>query len=683
MSRRQIQQWWARERPRHFLALAVLFPIGIALYFMLDAEPDWRLMLALPLGVAVACRLLWRRARWRLPLMALLLVAIGAAWASAYSSIQHITVLERALTPRPVTGLVRDVERTEKGLRITLDDVEIRGLEPQKTPERVRLSLRLKQGVALQFPPVGSRITLLAGLLPPMGPAMPHGFDFARYFFFRGIGAVGYGLPPWTVLLEPPADGIAERFANWRIGLTENIIAHLGERHGPIAAGLITGADKAIPESDFDALKAANLYHIIAISGGHMVVISGVLFLLMRWLTLCLPGRLRYRPEMKSLAALATLVLTTLYLFVTGMPTSAVRAYVMIALVLVAVILRRQVDPMRSLMLAALIMLVFDPSDLFEPGFQLSFVATLAIIALVERMFFRPHPNHTPGQRIARVLAASFLVSLVAEAATAPLVVAQFNQFAAYGVLANVMATPLVSLFMMPVVALYFLLLPLGLEHAALWALDYGIAVMLWIAHTIAALPNAQSFVPSLPGWGVTLFVLGLLWFCIWEERPRWLGVPVMLFGILSPTMVALPQLLVGQEVKQIVLQTPEGYRRARGKAESMIPQIWSNAVGAKELPAVEKNSEAWRCDKLGCVASIAGKRIAFPDSAMALREDCLLADTVVTQLRSIRCDRAWVIDGWDLWRGGVQAMWIKDGRIRTETSADWQGQRPWSARSQ
>ena len=681
MSRGQIQQWWAHERPRHFLALATLFPSGIALYFALRFEPRWEWMLAMFACLVAAAVNRWRRPAWRLPITAMLLVAMGVTWACLYTAIQQNTVLDRAMSPRWMSGVVQDVERTENGLRITLGDVAIKNMESKKTPERVRLSMRLKQGAVVAFPPVGSRIELLAGLLPPMGPAMPHWFDFARYFFFRGIGAVGYGLPPWSVQLKPAEQGAAERFANWRIGLTERIITTLGPRNGPIAAGLITGEDKAIAEADFEALKAANLYHIIAISGGHMVVIGGMIFMLTRWLTLCLPGRWRYRPEMKSLAAAATLGLVTLYLFVTGMPPSAVRAYVMIALVLLAVMLRRQVNPMRSLMLAALIMLVFDPSDLFEPGFQLSFVATLAIIALVERMFLRAHSNEQLAARIGRIVLASFLVSLVAEAATAPLVIAQFNQFSAYGVLANVVATPLVSLFMMPMVALYFLLLPFGGGTLALGLLDYGIDAMLWIAHTVASLPQAQRFLPSLPGWGVVLFVVGLLWFCIWQRRPRWLAVPVMLAGILSPLVVAPPVLLVGSEVKQIALRTPEGYALARGRADSMVPEIWSHALGHKALPAMPKGSEAWRCDKRGCVATVEGARIAFPESGMALREDCAMADLLVTPLRRVRCDHAQVVDGWNLWRGGTHAFWITNGRIRMQTSADWQGQRPWSGR--
>lgn len=681
MSRKQIAQWWESERPRRFLALALLFPVGIALYFSLPAEPHWEWMLAMLLCFAAISAGLWRRHRLRLPITALFIVGLGMCWATMHTAWQDHTMLGRALTPRMVEGTVQDVERTERGLRLTLDAPTIRGLAPEQTPARIRLGLRLKQDAVPEFPAIGSRVALMAGLLPPMGPAMPHGFDFARYFYFRGIGAVGYGLPPWNVVQPAQEQGIAQGFANWRMRLTENIITQLGPRKGPIAAGLITGEDKAIQEADFEVLKVANLYHIIAISGGHMVVITGVVFLLLRWLTLCLPSGLRYRPEMKSAAAAATLVLVTGYLFVTGMPPSAVRAYVMIALVLLAVLLRRQVNPMRSLVLAALLMLAYDPSDLFEPGFQLSFVATLAIIALVERVVLQGQHGTPWRARIWRVVLASFLIAVVAEAATAPLVLAQFNQFASYGILANVVATPLVSLLMMPLVALYFLLLPLGLEGAALWALGYTITAMLWIAHTVASWPGAVHYLPLLPGWGVVAFVLGLVWFCIWQQRPRWLGVPLMLAGVGSLWLVQLPDLLVGPELKQIALRTPTGYALARGRADALVPELWAHALGEKQLPPMPKHDPLWRCDALGCVARIEGVSVAFPVQGMAVAEDCRMAGLLVTTLRSVRCGRqAMVVDGWQLRRTGTQAFWIDGKTIRREHSAMWQGQRPWSA---
>ena len=677
MSRiKQMAEWWEAERHRHFLFLASFFPIGVAAYFSLRFEPN--LIVLIGAAAFLLLILVTGYARGHSLATAACLFAIGAAWAAFLTHQQHLVVLGHALDPRPVSGVVQQVERTDHGVRVTLEKVTISDLPADKTPGRVRLTLRLKDGIAAAPPQIGQRISMLAGLLPPMGPAMPHGFDFARYFYFHGIGAVGYGLPPWQVESERD-DSFPARFANWRIRLTDDIIAQLGPRHGPIAAGLITGEARAISEADYDALKAANLYHIIAISGGHMVVIAGMLFLIARWFTLLLPARWRYRPAMKSWAAAVALILTTVYLYVTGLPPSAVRAYVMIALVLLAVIFQRQVDPMRSLIITALLMIAWNPANLFDPGFQLSFAATLAIVALVERMFLRSDSNDSWPRLVWKIFLASFLTSAVAEAATAPLVIAQFNMFGMYGIPSNLLATPLVDFFMMPVVAVYFLLLPFGLDHYALLALDYGITGLLWISTHVAAMPRALRYVPAPPDWGTACFVLGLLWFCFWLKRPRWLGVPLMLLGVASIFTVTLPDILVGPELKQVAVHSSHGYVLARGKPDSLIPQLWANGLGLPELGDPIDDSDDWRCDRLGCIAKVKGHLVAFPENAVALGEDCERSALLVTELWHIHCSRAVVIDGEELWHGGATSVWLDP--LHIEHSADWQGTRPWSIR--
>jgi competence protein ComEC len=460
---------------------------------------------------------------------------------------------------------------------------------------------------------------------------------------------------------------------DWRFRLTDRIIETVGPRNGPIAAGLITGEARAISEEDFDALKASNLYHIIAISGGHMVVIAGVIYLGLRLLFLLLPGGLANKPAGKSAAAAITLLLTTLYLAVTGAPISAVRAYAMIVFLLLAVILMRRVHPMRSLSLAFWLMLLIDPSDLLEPGFQLSFAATLAIVALVEETWFKHHgpPREEIGFRIKRALLFALLISVVAELATMPLSIAMFNNFSLYGILANVTATPLVSLFLMPVVALFFLLLPFGLESVALSLLDQGISALLWIADTVAALPKAQMFLPSLPGWGVGLFVLGLCWFCLFERRPRYLGLPMMLIGFLSLFTVTLPDILISPNATQIAVRTEEGYMQAKGRKGTMIAELWANGLGQKEL--LRKDKQRVECGDFGCITPVEGKKLAFPTRKFSAAEMCARADIIITK-EVMECADKHVI----LASGPLRALWLPE---RIETSSDWQGRRPWVAR--
>ena len=300
----------------------------------------------------------------------------------------------------------------------------------------------------------------------------------------------------------------------------------------------------------------------------------------------------------------------------------------------------------------------------------------MAIVALAEALWFRsPVGREGVGGLLLRVFWFSLLITLVAEAATMPLVIALFNNFSTYGVLANLLATPLVTFFLMPTVALFFLLLPLGLEHWALHLLDYGITGLLAIAHWIAQLPHAQLFLPSLPGWGVILFALGLAWLCLWRRPARYLGLPLILLGIASMLTVRLPDVMIGPEAKQVALRTEEETLLARGRSTAMLASLWANGTGSKELSPVKKDSSVWRCDALGCLANLKGKRIAFPADAMALIEDCAMADVIVS-LRPAHCKDKPVIDA----RGRVHAIWLKPFKV--EDSAQWQSERPWSGRA-
>ncbi len=667
----RIMQFTAAQTGRGFLWLVALFALGVAIYYALPVEPIWWQLLIL--SVFLGMLTFWPGGRHRLRWSLILLPVLGATWACAYTALHQPTMLRSELTPRPVTGIVRDIERVEKGLRFTLDEVTIRGVE--HPPERVRLSVRLKPDSTLPLPKIGDRIDLLAGLLPPMGSALPGGFDFARYFYFRDIGAVGYGLPPWKVIEPAKQSG----FAQWRLNLTERIITTLGPERGPIAAGLITGEDRAIQDDDFQALRASNLYHIIAISGGHMVVIAGVIFVGLRLLFLPLP--FGQRPQAKSIAAAITLAMVTIYLFVTGLPISAVRAYVMIALVLIAVILRRDANAMRSLFLAALIMLLFDPSDLLEPGFQLSFMATLGIVAFVEVFWFSGH-EISRVRRGFQLLLGMVLISLVAETAVSLLVARSFNNFALYGVLANAVATPLVSFLLMPAVALFFLLLPFGLEGAALWILDHGIMALMAIAREVSSWPKAQMFVASPPDWGLALGILGLMFLCLVRGRIRWVGLAGLAVGWLSVFSVTTPDLLVGTNIQQIAVRTDNGYALLRGRPDSLVPELWANGLGYKTLPVLKPNAtDQWRCDRLGCLARVNGQYVSFPHSADAAVQDCGHVKVMLTTLHGVECD-GWILGPRTLARSGVQAFWWeKDGYVRHENSAQWQGKRPWSTR--
>jgi competence protein ComEC len=328
--------------------------------------------------------------------------------------------------------------------------------------------------------------------------------------------------------------------------------------------------------------------------------------------------------------------------------------------------------------------LLVDPPSLLDPGFQLSFAATLALVALVEKRFMAALPMLERGRFRSGVhhLVTLLLASVVAEAATTPLVISMFNNLSLYGVFANAVATPLVSLFLMPTVALFFILLPLGLHGFALGLLNYGIKALLALAHWVAGLPYAQWFVPSLPSYGVALFVLGLLWLCLWQTRARRYGLVAMVLGVASVFTVTLPDVLVSGSLKQVAFKTADGYVLARGRPSALLPELWANGLGYKELPPAE--APQWRCDALGCVALVKGLKIAFPNDTTALLEDCGQANVIVSTAKHQGCaGNVRLLNPAESAQGNVMALWLSTGGItRVETSEDWQGKRPWSVSS-
>src|SRR5512145_475038 len=193
------------QRGRWALWLAPLLLSGTLLYFALPEEPPIWLGAAGLIAVLVSSWML--RASW--PLAPALIGA--AALAAGFSAAQLRTesagtpILERPLGPVPVEGRVVEIAPLpEAGGRVLLEDLSIARLAPEETPVRVRLRI----AADLDGIRPGDRITVLAELLAPPGPAAPGAFDYQRQAWFEGIGAVGFAYGAVREHVPgPPASG--------------------------------------------------------------------------------------------------------------------------------------------------------------------------------------------------------------------------------------------------------------------------------------------------------------------------------------------------------------------------------------------------------------------------------------------------------------------------------------------
>ncbi|HZD88565.1 MAG TPA: ComEC/Rec2 family competence protein, partial [Pseudolabrys sp.] len=469
--------------------LPVAFGFGIVLYFTADREPAW--WAALALGVTgIALALGARRSVVGLPL-ALGFAAIACGFAVATLQTARIAhpVLVYPTWRAQVTGFVEIREERARSDRITVRVHSITAPRMHVKPERVRVAVR--KGTA---PAVGSFVAFKAHLAPPLQPLRPGGYDFARGMYFQKIGAAGFVLGAIHTMPLPHVLGWRLCYAAFLDTLREAINHRIhvvlpGDR-GSIASALITGKRNAISEPVQQAFYVSSLAHVLAISGFHMAVVAGIVFFVIRAL-LALSPTLASRRPIKKWAAAGSLAAGVFYLLLSGTGVSTQRAFIMVAIVLIGVMLDRPVMTFRTLAVAAFGVLLFAPQAVVHPSFQMSFAATLALIAAYQYGWpWRPDADTSAAARAAlwgwQEIGGVVLASFVAGLATTPYAAYHFHRLAPYGVLANLLAMPVVSAWVMPMGILGVVMLPFGFD-APFWRLmGHGIDWMVFVAQWVA-----------------------------------------------------------------------------------------------------------------------------------------------------------------------------------------------------
>ena len=677
----------AAERESWPLWLPVCLGAGIALYFdWPDEPPIWAGWGALLLSMVLAWGARRRPAALALTL-GLALAALGFAAASTRTAWVAAPVLERISGSVPVTGTVAAVEpMPDDGWRITLDRVEAAVDGPAPT----RIRLRFKPGL----PPlaVGQRVKVRAVLIPPPQAVIPGGFDFARAFWFRGLGATGKALEAAESLEDrPPPDGTETarlELNRLRQGVGERIRAVLPGFEGGIATAIMTGETTGIPEDVLADFRNSGLAHILVIAGLHMGMVAGLVFFVVRGGLALIPA-VALRWPIKKWAAAAALAITGAYMLLAGLPVPATRAFLMAAIVLVAVLLDRGALTLRLWAFAATLILLAEPEQLPGPSFQMSFAAVAALIAtyraLGPRLALLRRRHRGRLAAIGHHLLRLAITSAAAGTATSVYGLYHFNRIALFQVVANLLAVPLTGAMVMPFALASLALMPLGLEKLALVPLGWGIDAIAAIAAMVSGWPHALLILPPLPEWGLVLFSLGGLWLCLWRGTWRLWGLVPMALGLASLALDHPPDLLVDGGGRAMAVRLADGSLLV-SRGGRVLKDGWNRRAGplAREWWPKHGHSGDGRlsCDEHRCLYRRSGHRIALVRDDDGIEESCSGPDLVISAvpIRDTCPGAATVIDRFDLWRRGTHAVWLKaDGGVRIETVAGNQGDRPWS----
>ena len=679
------------QSDRLILWLPVAFGLGAGVYLALRFEPPiWPI--AFGFGLVAGLILWWQRRGGSVGgLMALVLV--GGLLAGGLVAKLRTDRFSPSSLPRTasqsvwVAGYVVDVlSPGNSGGRILVAPVQIGDMAIKDLPRRVRITI---DDIDEAVP--GSAIGVSAILNAPPPPASPGAYDFARDAYFRGIGGSGFALGPLLgVRMDPPPWQLAVilKVNAMRWSLSKRLLTIMGPQTGAIAAAMVTGQEAWLEPDQVNAMRSAGLAHILSISGLHMAIVGGFSFFGLRLLIAAVPW-LALRVPGKKLAAVGGLIAVGLYLVLSGAPAPAIRSAITAALAFGAILVDRRAVTLHGLAIAALIVLILQPEAVMEPGFQMSFAATAALIALSEAWPRPAREINTPWplrlvQGAWSWLVISSTASLTAGLATGPFAIQHFNRVATYGLAANLLSEPLTGFVIMPFLTLGAILTPFGLGDVFLIVAHWGLKALGALAGWFAVQPFAMVTIASAPSIALPIAFVGLLFICLWRGPWRWLGLPAALAVSLWPRAPA-PDVWIAADGANAAVRQADQALLAQLDAKRFAADLWARRRG---LTVEEDAAKGFVCEKAICQSpatspvrlSVWEKRtVPTGDQWQALCHDAQIVVVRAQAEAPDLCQEALVLTGNDLkitgsveiWRHGDGWRWVQAQALR--------GDRPWS----
>lgn len=668
------------NKSRWFLWWPVGMGMGISFYFSLSHEPT--LILALILFFISFLGTIVTFFFWRshvipfLLTLALLSPAIGFLSAKIRTGMLATQFLLTKIENAKVTGRIVDIEEQPNRHRLTLDGL----IFPEETPtlHKIRLSLPIARSLNAT---IGDRISCLASLLPLSDPVSLDGYNFRRQAYFQGISAIGR-IKGSVQVIEKQDTRLW--LATARYHLTQIIRHHLPGQTGEIAAALITGDRSGIDPEIRQAFTDAGLAHILAISGLHLTLVAGLVFLVFRRTLALIPYFAENYP-IKKWAATLVVIATFAYLAISGFGIPGQRAFVMITIVMMGILLDRNPLSMRLVAIAASLILLIRPESLISASFQLSFAAVVGLIAAYEGGWSPLRQWSLEGGYHRRFIAYGtglIATTLIATLATTPYTIAIFNRFTLQTIIGNFLAIPLTSILIMPTATLSVLSLSFGGCDLFFRILSFGLGYLIHIAKTVSSWPGAAIVVSTPPAAFLGFITLGGLWICFWKGPWRWGGLIFCGLGCLSLFLQSPATIYAAGDGSVLAYQKDDILYVSNLKRGRFFTDQWMKELGLQHI-------KEWREPqvKIGS-ALLVHHPYSKPYTPLYVTKEMCCAKTLITTGYAWRECQQWrhvppiLIDQYTLKRDGTYQAWITKSGIEVISVRKSLGQRPWSGNS-
>ena len=661
------------EQSRWILWWPVGMGLGIAAYFYCKFEPTFTQTL-IPLiltALAVVATIFKRHQNPSLFLISLSLLCITLGFTTAKIRTCRLStpMLSIKLENRGFTARLVDIEEHPNRRRLILDDLHFGNKAPPL--RKIRLNLPLSKPLSAD---IGDRIALTADILPLSDPVSLTGYNFRRQAFFQGISAVGRVKGSIEVIQKSDRSFGLNKI---RHHLTQTIRQHLPGQTGELAAALITGDRSGIQPDIRQAFADAGIAHILAISGLHLSLVAGLVFLFFRR-GLSLIPYLAENYAIKKGSAGMVIAATLAYLALSGFGIPAQRAFIMISIVMIGIMLDRNPLSMRLVAIAGAVVLLLRPESLLSASFQLSFAAVIALIATYEGGWAPLRAWSLEGGSHRRLMAYGLgliTTTLVATLATTPYTIATFNRFTLQTIVGNFLAIPLTSVLIMPAAMISVISLLFGGIGYAFDILNFGLRYLIRIAEMVSAWPGAAIMIATPPPSFITLITLGGLWICFWKRPWRWAGLAPCFLACVIPLFHHPADISIAGDGTVIAYREGNTLFVSEEKRGSFFTDQWMRESGLTQ-------KKRWPKDSLQTESLwlISARRPSFKDLIQACSAKTLVSTSYIWR----RCQRIGVlpealIDRHTLQHQGTHQIRLTSQGVKIESVRASLGKRPWN----
>ncbi|MBR1904623.1 MAG: ComEC/Rec2 family competence protein [Alphaproteobacteria bacterium] len=560
------------EQSRWFMTVPFLFALGISLYFCFPTSPSpwWTVgIIEVWLLLFYLCR--YKNLHWLFIGGLIIIAGFANIQARTIYQFSHTDIIKNKQTLY-IKGQIENITRNENNkLRLLLNHTS--GYD-----ESFKGKFRLTTNMQNDFK-IGDCVELVATVFSPRPLPVLNGFKLDRKYFYEGLSASGYANSEiFKIKCPAKTKPFINNLNSFRHKFADFINTALPRNIADVVQAVLIGEKSGISEQINDNYRNSGLAHFLSVSGLHLGTIAGLIFFLIRFILALIPP-IVLRFDIKKIAAVFAVIFSAIYLLISGMATPAERAFIMTTVVFIGIIFDRQAISMRMVSFAALVLLIVAPQALISVSFQMSFAAVYALTAFYEvysaKIAFWLHSSNFI-LKIFYYLSGIVICDFVASIATMPFSLYHFQRVAVYTSLGNLLAGPLIGLWLMPTILLCLAAIPFGAVLYPLKLLGTGIALLNNITAWVSNLPHSVWHCDTLSFWGFMLIICGGYWLCIWQRSWRKWGILPIVVGFLSIFIPnKQPEIIIAPQAESIAIKQNDKYVMLQFKRNNFLIKIW------------------------------------------------------------------------------------------------------------